>query len=95
MAAEKINGPGDSIVAEVIKEFLQWKVYDCWRWFQARSMGLEGALDSWETVTSVIPRKPDAEPKKEIRTCCAMALADIDDMVRDMRPVTSAKEKRT
>ena len=76
-AEVKVSGPGDSVVAEMIKELLQEKVYEITRCFQARFMGQEGAPGSWGPVKYVFLGQPDVEPKKGIRSYRAVALTSV------------------
>ena len=48
MGEEKVTGPEDAVVAELIKDLNQENVSAIARCFQARFMGQEGAPDSKE-----------------------------------------------
>ena len=55
------------------KEPPQEKVYEITQYFQANFKGQDEAPSSWKIVNSVFLRKPDAEPKKAIRSYRARA----------------------
>ena len=50
MSENKVIGPQDSIVSEMVKQLLHEKVYEITRCFQDRSMGLEDAPSSCRMV---------------------------------------------
>ena len=75
MAEEKVNGPEGSVLTEMIKQLLRAKMYGITtKYLQARFMGRKEAHSSWKIVKKVSLRKPDAEPKKGIRTHRATAV---------------------
>ena len=77
MADNKVNGPEDAVVSEMIKEVPLEKIYTITRCFQERFMGQMEAPSSWKIVILVFLRKPDAEPKKGIRSYRAIALTSV------------------
>ena len=77
MSENKVNGPEDAVVSEMIKQLPLEKIYIITRCFQERFMGKMEAPNSWKVVKFVFSRKPDVEPKKEIRTYRAKALTSV------------------
>ena len=76
MSQNKVNGPEDAIVSEMIKQVLQEKIFKNTRRFQDR---LEDDPSSWKIVKVVFLRKLDAAPKKgkmSYRGYCV----DVDDV---------------
>ena len=73
MAEDRVNGPEDSIVTEMIKQLPQEKLYDIARCCQDRFMGLEAAHQLLQDRHIGVPRKPDDEPEKWIRNHRAIA----------------------
>ena len=63
MPENKVSGPEDSIVSEMIKKFPQEKIYEITRGFQERFMELNDAPSSWRIVKLIFLRKPDAAPR--------------------------------
>ena len=53
MSENKVNGPDDVIVSEMIKQLPQEKVYEVTRCFQQRFMGKMDATNSWKIVKLV------------------------------------------
>ena len=68
MSENKVNGLEDTVVGEMIKQLPKEKIYTITKCFQERFMGLTEAPSSWKIVKLVFLRKPDAEPKKGIRS---------------------------
>ena len=64
MSDNKVNGPEDAIVSEMIKKLLVDKIYTIARCFQERLMDQMESPSSWKIVKLVFLRKPDAAPKK-------------------------------
>ena len=64
-------------MTEMTKRFPQEQQHEMTRCFQDRSMGLEEPSNSSKIVKLVLLRKPDAEPKKEISSYRAIALASV------------------
>ena len=77
MSQNKVNGPGDAVVSEMIKQLPHEKIYTLTMCFQERFMGQMEASSSWKIVKLVFLRKPDAEPKKGIRSFKAVALTSV------------------
>ena len=77
MSENKVNGPEDAVVSEIIEQLLSEKIYTITRCFQERFTGQMEAPSSWKIVKLVFSRKPDAESKKEIRSCRAIALTSV------------------
>ena len=77
MSENKVNGPEDVVVSEMIKQLLQEKIYEVPRCFQHRSMGQMDAPNSWKIVKLVFLRKLDAAPKKSINSYRAIALTSV------------------
>ena len=77
LSDNKVNGPEDEIVNEMIKSLPMEKICTVTRCFQARFMGLMEAPSSWKIVKLVFLRKPDAEPKKRIKSYRAIALTSV------------------
>ena len=77
MSQNKVNGPADAVVSEMIKQLLQEKIYTLTRCFQERFMGQMEAPGSWKIVKLVFLRKPDAKPKKGIRSFRAVVLTSV------------------
>ena len=71
------NGPEDAVVSEMIKQLPLEKIDIITRCFQERYMGKMEAPSSWKVVKLAFLRKPDAEPKKEIRSYRAIALTSV------------------
>ena len=64
MSKDKVNGPEDSAVSEMIKQLPQEKYEIVKCFFQQRFMGLQEAPSSWKMVKLVLLRKSDAAPKE-------------------------------
>ena len=77
MCDNKVNGPQNAVVSEMIKHLLLEKICIITRCFQERCMGQMEAPSSWKIVKLVFLRKPDAEPKKGIRSYRAIALTSV------------------
>ena len=77
LSDNKVNGPEDAIVSEMIKKLLMQKKYTFARCFHERFMGLMESRSSWKIVKLVFLRKPDAAPKKGIRSYRASALTSV------------------
>ena len=74
MSENKVNGPEDATVSEMIKQLPLENVYTVTRCFQQRFMGQMESPSSWKIVKLVFLRKPDAAPKKGIGSCRAIAM---------------------
>ena len=73
MSDNKVNGPEDAVVSEMIKQLpFREDLYnhEC---FQERFEGQMEAPSSWKIVKLIFLRKPDAEPKKGNRSYKAIA----------------------
>ena len=68
MWENKVNGPEDAVVTEMIKQLLVEKIFICYEVFSGTLMGQMDAPSSWKIVRLVSLRKPDAEPKKTDQT---------------------------
>ena len=77
LSDNKVNGPEDAVVSEMIKMLPLEKIYTLARCFQDRSMGQMDAPGSWKIVKFVFLRKEDAERKKGIRSYRAIALSSV------------------
>ena len=77
MCEDKVNGPEDAVVSEMIKQLLLEKIYIVTKYFQERFMGQMKASSSWKIVKLMFFRKPDAEPKKGTRSDRAIALTSV------------------
>ena len=77
MSENKVNGPDDAKVSDMIKQLPLKKVYIVTRCFQERFMGQMEAPSSWKIVKLVFLRKPDAELRKGIRSYRAIALTSV------------------
>ena len=67
MSDNKVNGPEDTVVSEMIKQLLLEKIYTITKFFQERFMGQMEAPSSWKVVKLVFLRKPDAEVTGQLR----------------------------
>ena len=61
MSENKVNGPEDAAVSEMIKQLPLEKIYTVTTCFQERLMGQTEAPSSWKIVKLVFLRKPDAD----------------------------------
>ena len=77
LSENKVNGPEDAIVREIIKRSPMEKIYTKTKCFQERFLGRMGSPRSWKVVKQVFLRKPDAVPTKGIRSYRAMALTSV------------------
>ena len=77
MSENKVNGPDDAKVSDMIKQLTLKKVYIVPRCVQKRFMGQMEAPSSWKIVKLVFLRKPDTELRKEIRSYIANALTSV------------------
>ena len=77
MSDNKVNGPEDAVVSEMIEQLPLEKIEKITKCFQERCMGQMEAPSSWKIVKLVFMRKRDAEPKKGIRSCRALALTSV------------------
>ena len=78
MSENKVNGPEDAIVSDMIKRLPMEKIYTFFaRCFQERFMGMMEYSSSWKVVRLVFLRKPDAAPTKGIRSYRAIALTSV------------------
>ena len=73
----KVNGPEDATVSEMMKRLSLGKIYAITRCFQERFMGQMDVPSSWKIVKLVVSRRPDAAPKKGIRSDTAMVLTSV------------------
>ena len=73
MSDNKVNGPEDAIVSEMIKQLPVEKICTFTRCFQERFMGQMESPSSWKIVILVFLNKPDAG----IRSCRAIALTSV------------------
>ena len=74
MSDNKVNGPYDATASEMIKQLPLEKNCTITRCFQERFLGQMESPTSWKIMMLVFLRKPDAEPKKGIRSFRAIAL---------------------
>ena len=65
MSDNRVNGPEDAVVSQMIKQLLLGKIHLITRCFQERFMGQMEAPSSWKIVKLVFLRKQDAQPKKD------------------------------
>ena len=70
-AKMSVNGPEDAVVSEMIKQLPLEKIFTITRCFQELFKG------SWKIVKLIFLRKPDAEPKKGIRSYRAVVLSSV------------------
>ena len=77
LSEKKVNRPEDAIVSEMIKKLSMEKIYTATRCFQERFLGQMESPSSWKVVKLVFLRKPDAAPKKGIRSYRAIALTSV------------------
>ena len=77
MSQNKVNGPEDAVVSEMIKQLPQEKVYIMLKCFQERFMGQMEAPSSWKIVKLVFLRKPRCGSKERDRSCMATALTSV------------------
>ena len=77
LSNNKVNGPEDAVVSEMIQILPLEKIYTLARCFQDRSMGQMDAPGSWKIVKFLFLRKQDAEPKKGIRSYRAIAISSV------------------
>ena len=77
MSDNRVNGPDDAVVSEMIKHLPVEKICIIARCFQERFLCQMDALSSWEIVKLGLLRKPDAELRKGIRSCGAIALTSV------------------
>ena len=67
LSDNKVNGPEDAIMSEMIKKLPMEKICTVARCFQGRFMDQMEPQSSWKVVKLVFLRKPDAAPTKEIK----------------------------
>ena len=77
MSENKVNGPEDVILSEMIKRLPMEKIFTVTRCFQERFVGMMESPNSWKVVNLVFLRKPDAAPTKEVRSYRAIALTSV------------------
>ena len=77
LSENKVNGPEDAIVSEMIKRLPMEKIYTFTKCFQGRFLGQMKSPSSWTVVKQVLLRKPDAAPTKGIRSYRAIALTSV------------------
>ena len=77
LSDNKVNGPEDAIVSEMIKKLPVEKIYTFARCFQERFMGQMESPSSWKVVKLVFLKKPDAGPTKGIRSHRTIALTSV------------------
>ena len=74
LSDNKVNGPEDAIVSEMIKRLPVEKISTIARCFQERFLGLMESPSSWKVVKLVFLKKPDAAG---IRSYSAIALTSV------------------
>ena len=67
MSENKVNGPEDAVVSEMIKQLPLEKIHIVTKCFQERFVGHMEAPSLLEDCETGFLRKPDAQPKKRIR----------------------------
>ena len=77
MSDDKVNGPDDAVVSEMTKHLPLEKLYIITRCFQERFLDQMDAPRSWKIVKLVFLAKPDAEPKKGVRSEREIALTSV------------------
>ena len=77
MSDNKINGPDDAVVSEMITHLPLEKILIITKCFQEHFLEQMVAPGSWKVVKRVFLRKPDAEPKKGIRRYRAIAFTSV------------------
>ena len=77
LSDNKVNGPEDAIVSEMITRLSMEKIHTIARCFQERFLGLMESPNSWKVVKLVFFKKPDAAPTKGIRSYRAIALTSV------------------
>ena len=77
MQDNKVSGPEDNMVSEMIKQLPLRFFYMSAKSFQERFMGREKAPNIWKIVNLLFLRKPDAEPKKGNKSYTAIALTSV------------------
>ena len=77
MQDDKVSGPEDNMVSEMIKQLPLGFFYMNAKCFQERFMGREKAPNIWKIVNLLFLRKPDAEPKKRIKSYRPIALTSV------------------
>ena len=77
LSNNKVTGPADAIVSEMIKAVPLEKIYMVTKCSQQRFMGTMEAPDSWKIVQLVFLRKTDADPRKGIKGYRAIALTSV------------------
>ena len=76
MAENKVNGPEDSIVSEMIKQ-VPPKILSDRKMLPRPICGVGGSPSSWKNVRLVFLRKPGADPRKGIRRCRDIVLTSV------------------
>ena len=66
MSQNKVNGPEDAVVSEMIQQLPQEKIYIIMKCFQERFMGQMEAPSSWKIVKRVFFRKPRCGSKERV-----------------------------
>ena len=77
LSDNKVNGHEDAIVSEMIEKLPLDKICTIARCFQERFLGLMESPNSWKIVKLACVRKPDAAPKKGIRSYRAIVLTSV------------------
>ena len=77
MQDNKVSGPEDNMVSEMMKQFPFGFFYMNAKCFQERFMGREKAPNIWKIVNLLFFRKLDAEPKKRFKSYRAIALTSV------------------
>ena len=77
MSENMVNGNEDAVVSETTKPPLPEKNHTTTRCLQERFVGQMEAPSSWKVVKVVLSGKPDAEPKKGMRSYWAIALTSV------------------
>ena len=96
MFDNKVNGAGDAVASETIKQLPLGKIYIGTRCFQERFMGLMEAPSSWKIVKLVFLTKTGCGAQKidlKLQSHCA-DISD-DEVVRVLYCSSSRKRKRT
>ena len=97
MSENKVNGPEDAVVSELIKQLSSENIYTTTKCFQKRFHGSGGSAKFVEDCETGLleERKPDAEPKKGIsyKGHCA-DIGDVE-VVRVLYCSSSGKRERT
>ena len=77
LSDNKVNGPEDAIVSEMIKKLPMEKICTKTKCFQEHFLGQMESPSSWKVVKLVFLRKLDAAPTEGIRSYWAIALTSV------------------